>query len=136
MIMKKEILILIVFSILLGFFNIKEEINEWKYPEIDDDVITESIPSLNINIEDVKLFAFFSNFFNQIKPNKDLSNSINAEVEENTNIDLSKILDTTISEENSDLTKVKLEEEVITQPLVTKVRKRATGGQIKDGTLQ
>ena len=54
-----------------GFFSIKGEINDWNTPEIDDDIIEESIPYLKVNIEDAKLFAFFSNFFNQTNSNED-----------------------------------------------------------------
>ena len=110
--MKKEILILIGLGVLSGFFSIKGGINDWNTPEIDDDVIAESIPSLNVNIEDVKLFAFFSNFFNQTNLNKDLSDSINVEEEEkNINTDLTKKLAEKYPEEGGD-EKIAIIEEV------------------------
>ena len=80
--MKKEILILVGLGVISGFFSIKGEINDWNTPEIDDDIIEESIPYLKVNIEDAKLFTFFSNFFNQTNSNEDLSDSINIEEEE------------------------------------------------------
>ena len=46
--MKKEILILIGLGVISGFFSIKGEINDWNTPEIDDNIIVESLSLIHI----------------------------------------------------------------------------------------
>ena len=73
--MKKEILILVVFGVFLGLFSIKGEINDWNYPEIDSDILTKSIPSNSIEPENVKVFTFFTNFFEFIASKERISDT-------------------------------------------------------------
>ena len=120
--MKKEILILIGLGVISGFFSIKGEINDWDTPEIDDDIIEESIPYLNVNVEDVKLFAFFSNFFNQTSPSEDLPVSINNKEEKNNKTDLVKLLADKYPEEEKDYVKEKnVEIEIIEKEEAEKI---------------
>ena len=65
--MNKEVIILIFATCVLGYLNVSFEYQNWTQPELDTGSINRATPDLNrIDIEGVKLFSLYSNFYNSI----------------------------------------------------------------------
>ena len=65
--MNKEVIILIFATCVLGYLNVSFEYQNWTQPELDTGSINRATPDLNrIDIEGVKLFSLYSNFYSSI----------------------------------------------------------------------
>ena len=86
--MKKDIIILIFVTCVLGGLNVSFNYHNWSKPQLDTSCISNATPDINnIDIEGVRLFSLYTNFFKSFG----LDYNINIEASTTESLDLNSL---------------------------------------------